>query len=337
MPLAIDATRALRTPEQLEQLIRAVYAADPTDETRAVEWKIGFDTITSNEASFTIAKTILGFGNRPVEVAKNDFEGVGYLLVGVEPGSLRGQAVPDSAELLNAVRRYAGNGIPIWDPRTVDVDGRTILVITVEAPRPGDRMALLRKAFQPAKGGMFSEGTIFVRQPGATERATREDLEMLQDRLLDGAAENSAAFRELEQRREILLWTAELIEAGEVWANSMQILVVASASESWSSIDWVEWFKTDSGREQVASMKLLHRNARKIRLLSKDPVLLDAIAAVEAVLANSEAFDAWHASQGKSSEGRSQAYRHLNRLRAGLQAVEAAAIPLEVAAVEEVH
>ncbi|WP_280507843.1 AlbA family DNA-binding domain-containing protein [Nocardia flavorosea] len=336
MPLAIDATRALRTPGQLGQLIRAVHAADMADESRAVEWKSGFDPITSNEASFMIAKTVLGFANRPVVAAKKDFEGVGYLLVGVEPGSLRGQAVPDSAQLLNAVRRYTGSGMPIWDPRTVEVDGRIILVITVEAPRPGDRIALLRKGFQPGKGALIPEGTVFVRQPGATERATREDLEMLQDRLLDGAAENSAAVRALEQRREILLWTAELIDAGETWANSMEMLVISSTGHRWSSKDWVEWFETDSGREQVASMKLLQRNARKIRMLSKDTALLAAIAAVEQVLSDSQGFDAWHASSGESSDGRAQAYRHLNRVRARLRAVQAAAVPLEVETVEEV-
>lgn len=338
VPLAIDATHALRTMEQLEQLIRAVYTADNADESRAIEWKSGFHPITSTEASFMIAKTILGFANRPVPVATKDFEGVAYMLIGVEPGALHGQEVPDSAELLNAVRRYTGSGMtPVWDPRTIEVDGRIILVITVEAPRPGDRIALLRKAFQPTKGPLITEGTIFVRQPGATERATREDIEMLQDRLLDGAASNSLAIRELEQRREVLLWTAELIEAGTTWTQTMETLVISSAGRPWRSSDWAEWTTTDSGREQLAAVKTLHRNARKIRFFCKDPALRAAVDEAEATFdstKNPKVFDVLH-TPGDNPEGRREAYVQLHRIRAALAAVQAAATPLEVEAAEE--
>ncbi|MGI5516114.1 hypothetical protein [Streptomyces sp. CA-106131] len=46
--------------------------------------------------------------NRPVSVAAAAFEGVGYVVIGAEPGALNGQLVPDSAELVNALRRYTG-------------------------------------------------------------------------------------------------------------------------------------------------------------------------------------------------------------------------------------
>jgi hypothetical protein len=123
-------------------LLRAVYEAAPEDESRAVEWKSGYADLTSSEASFAIARAVLGLANRPVAVAATLFEGVGYVVVGVEPGSLNGQQVPDSAELLNAVHRYTGHGWPYWDGRTLALDGVNVLVVTVEPPHEGDRIAL---------------------------------------------------------------------------------------------------------------------------------------------------------------------------------------------------
>lgn len=203
MVLSIDTSRALRTPNQVLSLIQAVFEAAPEDESRSIEWKSAYTDLTSTEASFAISRAILGLANRPVAVAAASFEGVGYVLVGVEPGSLEGQQVPDSAELLNAIHRYTGHGWPYWDARTLTFNAVTVLVVTVEPPRDGDRMALLQKSYQPAKGPLVSEGTIFVRRPGATERASRAELEMLQDRLLSGSEAEGTALREATRKSEL--------------------------------------------------------------------------------------------------------------------------------------
>lgn len=50
MPLDVDTSRALRTPEQLALLVRSEHAARPEDENRAVEWKSRFDDMTTPEA-----------------------------------------------------------------------------------------------------------------------------------------------------------------------------------------------------------------------------------------------------------------------------------------------
>jgi hypothetical protein len=171
--LRTDTARALRTHDQLVSLVRDVVAAAAADESRAIEWKSGYDDLRAPEAAFAIARAIIGLANRPVDVSASAFEGVGYVIIGAEPGSLAGQSVPDSAELLNALRRYTGHTLPLWDHRAVQLGDVSVLVITVEPPRPGDRIAVLQKSFQPLKGALVPEGTIFVRQPGATERELR--------------------------------------------------------------------------------------------------------------------------------------------------------------------
>lgn len=147
--LKIELSSALRPSDQVLSLVRAVYDAAPEDETRAVEWKSGYADLTSQEASFAISRAILGLANRPVAVAAASLEGVGYVLVGVEPGAMNGQPVPDSAELLNAVHRYTGHRWPHWDARTLVLNDVSVLVVVVEPPRKGDRIASLQKAYQP--------------------------------------------------------------------------------------------------------------------------------------------------------------------------------------------
>lgn len=276
MPLRINTSRALRTHDQLATLIRAVMAADKGDESRSIEWKSGYSDLLSIEASFAIARAVLGLANRPVDVAASAFEGVGYVIVGVEPGNLQGQAVPDSAELLNSLRRYTGHGFPLWDQRVVEVDGIEVLVITVEPPRAGDRIAMLQKNYQPAKGPLSTEGTIFVRQPGATERGSRSEIEMLQDRLLAGT--NTAERERLSKRNEqIRDAVVECVAAAHRWARTIEIMVLMTYKRPWQAHDWEEWVETDSGRAMAADQKLLTDSARRLRLLVSDETFLTTL------------------------------------------------------------
>lgn len=97
MVLVLDNSRALRTHDELVTLVAAILRADPTDETQAIERKRGFEDLTSTSSSFALARTVLGFANRPAATAASQFGGVGYIVVGAEPGSLVGQTIPDSA------------------------------------------------------------------------------------------------------------------------------------------------------------------------------------------------------------------------------------------------
>ncbi|WP_167047552.1 RNA-binding domain-containing protein [Salinibacterium sp. ZJ454] len=326
MPLQLDTSHALRTHDQLASLIRAVLMASADDESRAVEWKTGYADITSTDASFAIARAILGMANRSIPAAQMAFEGVGYLLIGVEPSALLGQHVPDSAELVNAIRRFTGHGRPLWDPRTVSVDDKTVLVITVEPPRAGDRIALLHKSHQPRKGQLVPEGTVFVRQSGLTERASRADMEMLQERLLAGIAAAEETARTSEIHREIRTLIADSIHAANEWADSMQILVIMSANARWSRQDWVEWVNTDSGRAMARSMQTVLQNARKLRLLTNDDAIIEPLRKAQGVLADKTSWDAVHGEGQTSPEARSAAYDQINRVKSAFKSLEESAV-----------
>lgn len=323
--LQIDISRSLRTPDQLVELIRAVHNATPDDENRAVEWKRGYADLTGVDASFAIARAILGLANRPEAVARAAFEGVGYVLIGVEPGDLVGQPVPDSAEFLNAVRRFTGHGWPIWDPRSVMVEGKNVLVVTVEPPHAGDRIALLQKGYQ-GKGSLVAEGTVFVRQPGATERASRAEMEMLQDRLLDGIAAQADVARTAERNQEIRILVADLVHAAEQWADAMQILTIMSANKRWSQRDWMDWVDTDSGRAMAANAQLVIQNARKLRLLTNEEALIGPLKAAQGFMQDPSSWDGIHGTSGPSTDqARAAAYQHINRVKRAFKVLEESA------------
>ncbi|MFF1876601.1 hypothetical protein [Leifsonia sp. NPDC058230] len=327
MTLDIDTSRALRTHDQLAQLVRAIVQASPEDESRAVEWKAGYASLVSPEASFALARAILGLANRPVSVSAATFEGVGYVVVGAEPSSLNGQAVPDSAELLNAIRRFTGHGWPLWDARTVSVNSTTVLVVTVEPPRDGDRIATLHRHHQPAKAAMVPEGTIFVRQPGATERASRADIDMLQDRLLAGANDGEAA-RLAERNYQFRALVADAVAAANRWSQGMQVLTIMSANTRWKQSDWMEYVNTDSGRQMATDMETIKDNSRRLRLLTAEPALLVPLQAANEELENVGAFDGIHRDGPTNDDARAAAYRHINSVARTWAAVERAAIEL---------
>ncbi len=91
MTLRIDSSRAFRTHEELEALLRAVMAADEHDETSWLEWKSKLDLATK-DGQFAVARAILGLSNRSVEDAVRQCEGCGYVIVGADHTGLHGVA-----------------------------------------------------------------------------------------------------------------------------------------------------------------------------------------------------------------------------------------------------
>lgn len=326
MSFQIDSSRSLRAHDQLVELVRAVLAASPNDESRSVEWKSSYDEITGSSASFAISRAILGLANRPVSVAATAFEGVGYIVVGAEPGTLHGQSVPDSAELVNALRRYTGHSFPIWDPRTVAVDDVDVLVITVEPPHDGDRIVLLQNDYQPPKDRLIPEGTIFIRRPGASERASRLELEMLQDRLIAGLAGPDAALRAGRNDR-IRALVSAAVSAAQRWADTMEVITIATASGQGQKFDWIEWMNIDSGKQMVADAQTVKDSTRELRLLVKDAALLEPLAVAFKAFTSPEAFDGVHRSPS-TEEARTTAYRQINLIKRAWATVETAAVEL---------
>ncbi len=179
MAIDIDLSREIRGVDQLRVLVRAVLAAHPSEETSWVEWKSDID-LTSKDGCMKVASAILGLANRPVDDAARTCAGFGYLVVGAEPDNLTGVVVPDPADWVTKVEQYLkGDTAPTWAPTTIPIDGRNVLVITVDPPQHGDLIWTVRKELS----GVMS-GTVFVRKPGKTERATAKDMDALQERLL---------------------------------------------------------------------------------------------------------------------------------------------------------
>lgn len=183
----VDPRRALRRPSDLAQLVAAIRGG-LLDEAHWLEWKSTLDP-KSKHGAFTIARAILGFANRDPVRAARDCEGCAYVVVGAEPSHVAGVEALDPAVLEQAVAPYVGghNG-PTWAPTYTTVDGSVVLVVTVEAPRAGDRAWPLRKTFQGANGDGANDGVIFVRHLGKTERASSADMDMLVVRATGSAA-----------------------------------------------------------------------------------------------------------------------------------------------------
>ena len=170
----IDTTQALLRPSQLEALVRAVHVADEHDEHDWIEWKNTLDFTTADD-KWHVAKQILGFSNRTVATAQRHTGGYAYLLVGVEPGALTGVTSIDNADLTSAIERYVGTAR--WSLEQVQVDGKKVVILIVEPPKPGDDPFTLRKAYRN-----FPEGAIFVRSPGRTEQASTVQVQALMER-----------------------------------------------------------------------------------------------------------------------------------------------------------
>jgi hypothetical protein len=182
MSINLDLRAAIRHPD-LGRLVRAVVGADEHDEAEWVEWKSRLD-LTTKEGCFQIARTILGMANRLPEAASKTCEGLGYIIVGAEPSQLTGITSVDPAHIDQMLQPFLGGAEgPKYTPTYVRVDGKTVLVVTVEAPRAGDPVYMLRREFTRAR-----DGDVFVRKHGRTVPATSADQRALHARDLLGTS-----------------------------------------------------------------------------------------------------------------------------------------------------
>jgi hypothetical protein len=175
--LNVDLHRAARSRSERIAVIEAVAnSAAHEPETDWIEWKSNLD-ISTNEGSFSVARGILGFGNRDPSYAARFARGCAYFLVGVEPGNLLGTQPHDSANVEQWIARFIARGEPQWSVDYLDVRSKTVMFITVEAPQWGDEIFTLQNGFGKAKAG-----DIFVRLNGKTEHATPADIRRLTER-----------------------------------------------------------------------------------------------------------------------------------------------------------
>jgi hypothetical protein len=195
MVLPINISHSLRTPDELRDLVKAIRDAPASEpETDNVEWKSEWN-LEDSDKSFETARHVLGFGNRSIAAASKEFEGCAYFLAGVEPGNLCGTVPIDPAKISDKLSRYIENGAPRWSPQYVEVDGASVLVITVEVPKGGDPICVLQKAFDK-----FSKGRIFIRRHGKTEEAGPADLRELETRIRAGRPRVELSVRRIHER-----------------------------------------------------------------------------------------------------------------------------------------
>ena len=182
MPINLDTRAAIRHPD-LVRVVHAVVDADEHDEADWIEWKSDLD-LSTKRGCFSVARTILGMANRAPASASLACEGLGYIVVGAEPGGLRGVTSVDPADLDQTLGPWLG-GVegPRYSPTYVYVDGMKVLVVVVEAPKNGDPIYSLRREFDGIR-----DGEVFVRKMGRTERANSLDLRALVERARAPAA-----------------------------------------------------------------------------------------------------------------------------------------------------
>ncbi len=177
MSLDLDTRVAIRHPD-LGRIVQAVVGADEHDEAHWIEWKRGLDLATK-QGCFPIARTILGMANRMPAAAGLVCEGLGYTVVGAEPGNLAGVMSVDLADLDQILEPWLG-GVegPRYAPTYVVLEGKKVLVVVVEAPKNGDPIFTLRKEFE----GGARDGDVYVRKGARTERANSADMKALMER-----------------------------------------------------------------------------------------------------------------------------------------------------------
>jgi Schlafen, AlbA_2 len=191
----IDGTAPL-PPGRLDELVTAIHNAESEDECDWAEWKSALD-LSSKHGAFQISRAILGFANRNPATSTQPFGGTAYVVVGVEPGNIDGVLPIDGAQLQSKVARYLGSPNPFWRHhyvRPVEASDKTVLVVEVPPPKPGDRPYPLANTYEPDKataqgakeksGGQ--SGTLFTRRGSKTERANYDEFIMLIDRALQG-------------------------------------------------------------------------------------------------------------------------------------------------------
>lgn len=184
MALDLDVSRPLRGIDGRRDLVHAIVGAHSSDESEWLEWKTELD-LNTKPGCFHVAKAILGMANRPVDLAARTCGGFGYVAVGVEPENLVGVEMPDPSQWIDRVEVYLkGETGPSWEWMIVPVDGKDVLVVTVDPPQGGDPPWPLRKELDT-----YRSGTLFVRKPGKTEPALAEDVDALVRRVLAGGSQ----------------------------------------------------------------------------------------------------------------------------------------------------
>jgi hypothetical protein len=179
-----------------------------------------------------VARTVLGMANRLVDVAVQEFEGCGYLVLGLHPGRVHGVVRVDSAVVSDKLDRYLGVQPPrySWTPLTWRRE--TVVVVAVESPRWGDPIYTLHNAEGKDDAGVaYRDGTIFVRRPGKTVQATSAHIAALTARARRSALRLDVALS-WQTPVPVVRAVADGPEEVGLWARSRREALLAAARAS---------------------------------------------------------------------------------------------------------
>jgi hypothetical protein len=232
MALAIDTHRALRTIDEQHQLLAAILAAQPADESEAIEWKGPVDVTSRDVMVAVVARNILGMSNRLPDVAAQQFDGCGYLVLGLEPGQVHGVEPMDPADVSDVLSGYLG-AQPRYRWTNLSMQGHTVVVVTVEAPRWGDDIGTLQKEWSTRRGATYRAGTIFVRRSGKTEQAGPSDVAALVARA-GGAAARLVLALSWQQPVPAIPSVSDRPEDFAAWARGEKAAMLAAAHKTLS-------------------------------------------------------------------------------------------------------
>lgn len=142
------------------------------------------------------------------------------------------------------------------------------------------------------------------------------------------------ATRREDRRREVRVLLAEFVNAGVGWASSHQNLVPTYARVGSDQQFWIEWPKTDSGRQLLEHALAVDRSGGELRLLVGDSQLLDLMnRALELKADGSALADLISKSSGRSAASSTQdeeraAFLHYVATEQAFRAVEERAAQL---------
>lgn len=190
MTLNLDTSTAMRSLARYRELIVAIFEAPvSTQETQWLEWKGNAD-ISEKRWAAELSRQVLAMANRDPDVAAKWCAGCAYVLVGVSPGSLVGAPVHDTVDIEGWLVPYVGRapGAPEWAPSYIEVAGKPVLVLTIEAPQSGHPAWPCRKTYAPdprvreEPRSAVRDGAVYVRHKASTVEAMSADIEMLSRR-----------------------------------------------------------------------------------------------------------------------------------------------------------
>ncbi|MDG4785000.1 putative DNA binding domain-containing protein [Micromonospora sp. WMMD1102] len=182
----MDTSKRPVRPAEWAAVLDAVYHAEPADEQTWLEWKSTLNLRTKEHIAAVVAKAIIAFANRdPIEAATH-VDGIGILIIGLEPGNVPGVVQIDNADLDTALTSYLGTDGPVWQPHWTQYQGQPILIIEVAAPAFGDPPHAFRKEYDKIR-----DGDVYVRHRARSVPANHREVRRLADRYANRPVNNT--------------------------------------------------------------------------------------------------------------------------------------------------